>query len=400
MIDNNFIENLYTNLPEETRHYLDIAIEKIVEAKRNGGKVVVVTGSGPNIHEGVTTLIAEFINKGLVDGVTTSSAVVSHEMGGVLDKVKRINIHEIGEEFLDFEKMPRGDIFELTELTDAQWDELKKEMIVDDALVERCKEKDGTVIIKAAGNMAYPMGLRNETLAPVIMEMAHIRHVPFEEVAGWGCDEHTMLGAGARKGVPVLVSVPQLIGGGQVGISIADSISVAERCYRISRMLGDADIIIESAVALTQEIHDGPFETYTGHGIWASWNGFKTYSLKDKTLIRFDLDENLKKAWDLDKKSGEVQAAIDKGLPKTKMSKIPFRMEMSAFSRLEKSIPVIGDIGVLWSVMGYKVAKALGVELEYISYPQQTEPGKAMRQWIVDNVDYMKMDKIREWLNK
>lgn len=400
MTDSNFIENLYTNLPEETRHYLDIAIEKVVEAKRNGGKVVVVTGSGPNIHEGVTTLIAEFINKGLVDGVTTSSAVVSHEMGGVLDKVKRINIHEIGEEFLDFSKMPRGDIFELTELTDAQWDELKKEMIINDALVERCKEKDGTVIIKAAGNMAYPMGLRNETLAPVIMEMAHTMHVPFEEVAGWGCDEHTMLGAGARKGVPVLVSVPQLIGGGQVGISIADSIPVAERCYRISRMLGDADVIIESAVALTQEIHDGPFETYTGHGIWASWNGFKTYSLKDKTLIRFDLDENLKKAWDLDKKSGEVQAAIDKGLPKTKMSKIPFRMEMSAFSRLEKSIPVIGDIGVLWSVMGYKVAKALGVELEYISYPQQTEPGKAMRQWIVDNVDYMKMDKIRKWLNK
>lgn len=398
MTDSNFIENLYTSLPEETRHYLDIAIEKVVEAKRNGGKVVVVTGSGPNIHEGVTTLIAEFINKGLVDGVTTSSAVVSHEMGGVLDKVKRINIHEIGEEFLDFSKMPRGDIFELTELTDAQWDELKKEMIVDDALVERCKEKDGAVIIKAAGNMAYPMGLRNETLAPTLMEMAHTRHVPFEEVAGWGCDEHTMLGAGTRKGVPVLVSVPQLIGGGQVGISIADSISVAERCYRISRMLGDADVIIESAVALTQEIHDGPFETYTGHGIWASWNGFKTYSLKDKTLIRFDLDENLKKAWDLDKKSGEVQAAIDKGLPKTKMSKIPFRMEMSAFSRLEKSIPVIGDIGVLWSVMGYKVAKALGVELEYISYPQQTEPGKAMRQWIVDNVDYMKMDKIRKWL--
>lgn len=400
MIDSNFIENLYTNLPEETRHYLDIAIEKVVEAKRNGGKVVVVTGSGPNIHEGVTTLIAEFINKGLVDGVTTSSAVVSHEMGGVLDKVKRINIHEIGEEFLDFEKMPRGDIFELTELTDAQWDELKKEMIIDDALVECCNEKEGTVIIKAAGNMAYPMGLRNETLAPTLMEMAHTKHVPFEEVAGWGCDEHTMLGAGARKGVPVLVSVPQLIGGGQVGISIADSIPVAERCYRISRMLGDADVIIESAVALTQEIHDGPFETYTGHGIWASWNGFKTYSLKDKTLIRFDLDENLKKAWDLDKKSGEVQAAIDKGLPKTKMSKIPFRMEMSAFSRLEKSIPVIGDIGVLWSVMGYKVAKALGIELEYISYPQQTEPGKAMRQWIVDNVDYMKMDKIREWLNK
>ena len=114
-------------------------------------------------------------------------------------------------------------------------------------------------------------------------------------------------------------------------------------------------------------------------------------------MIRFDLDENLKKAWDLDKKSGDVQAAIDKGLPKTKMSKIPFRMEMSAFSRLEKSIPVVGDIGVLWSVMALKVSQALNIELDYISYPQQTEPGKAMREWIVDNIDYMKMDKIKEY---
>lgn len=400
MIDEQFINGLYESLNEETRHYLDIAIEKIVETKKNGGKIVVVTGSGPNIHEGVTTLIAEFINKGIVDGVTTSSAVVSHEMGGVLDKVKRIDIHKIGEEFLDFEKMPRGDVFELTELTDEQWTSLRKEMIIDEALVERCKENDGSVIIKAAGNMAYPIGYRNECLATEICEMAHTLHLPFETVAGWGCDERSMLGAGARKGVPVLVSVPQLIGGGQIGISIADSISVAERCYRISQMLSDADVIIESAVALTQEIHDGPFETYTGHGIWAAWKGYKTYSLKDKTLIRFDLDENLKKAWDLDKNSGDVQAAIDKGLPKTKMSKIPFRMEMSAFSRLEKSIPVIGDIGILWSILALKVSKALNINLDYISYPQQTPNGKLMREWIVDNIDYLQLDKIKAWINK
>lgn len=400
MIDEQFINGLYESLNEETRHYLDIAIEKIVETKKNGGKIVVVTGSGPNIHEGVTTLIAEFINKGIVDGVTTSSAVVSHEMGGVLDKVKRIDIHKIGEEFLDFDKMPRGDVFELTELTDEQWTSLRKEMIIDEALVERCKENDGSVIIKAAGNMAYPIGYRNECLATEICEMAHTLHLPFETVAGWGCDERSMLGAGARKGVPVLVSVPQLIGGGQIGISIADSISVAERCYRISQMLSDADVIIESAVALTQEIHDGPFETYTGHGIWAAWKGYKTYSLKDKTLIRFDLDENLKKAWDLDKNSGDVQAAIDKGLPKTKMSKIPFRMEMSAFSRLEKSIPVIGDIGILWSILALKVSKALNINLDYISYPQQTPNGKLMREWIVDNIDYLQLDKIKAWINK
>ena len=38
---------------------------------------LVVVGSGPNLHEGVTTLIAELIRVGVVDGVTTSSAVVA-----------------------------------------------------------------------------------------------------------------------------------------------------------------------------------------------------------------------------------------------------------------------------------------------------------------------------------
>jgi len=212
-----------------------------------------------------------------------------------------------------------------------------------------------------------------------------------------GCDERTMLGVGARKNIPVLVSIPQLVGGGHVGISLADSISIAERCSRIARMMGDADVIIESAVALTQEIHDGPFETYTGHGIWAHWNGYATYSLKGKDLIRFDLDDNLKKAWDMDKAGGDIQKAINEGLPKTKMTKIPFRMEMSAFSRMETSIPVIGDIGVLWPVMAMKVCQRLGIELDFISYPQQTEQGKAMREHIVNDIKPLDMKKIHAW---
>ena len=83
----------------------------------------------------------------------------------------------------------------------------------------------------------------------------------------------------------------------------------------------------------------------------------------------------------------------------TKMSKIPFRMEMSAFSRLEKSIPVIGDIGVLWSILALKVSQALNIKLDFISYPQQTPNGKEMREWIVNNIDYIKMEKIKAWLN-
>ncbi|HNT86561.1 MAG TPA: hypothetical protein PKL84_01745, partial [Candidatus Hydrogenedentes bacterium] len=35
------------------------AADAVVAAKERGGRVVVVTGSGPNLHEGVTTLLAE-----------------------------------------------------------------------------------------------------------------------------------------------------------------------------------------------------------------------------------------------------------------------------------------------------------------------------------------------------
>jgi hypothetical protein len=157
-------------------------------------------------------------------------------------------------------------------------------------------------------------------------------------------------------------------------------------------MLGSADVIIESAVALTQEIHDGPFELYTGHGIWAGWDGFKTYSLEGKTLVRLDLDPNLKNAWLAERQSQTVQEAIDQGLPKTKLTGIPFRMEMSGFSRLEGSLPVIGDIGVIWPVLACQVADALGIELDFVSHPQQTPEGKAMREWIVNEVKPIQRD--------
>lgn len=382
-INRELINQFHAELDDRSRDTLDMAIEKVVEAKRKGGKVVVVTGSGPNIHEGVTTLVAELIGKGLVDGVTTSSAVINHEMGGTLDRVKMCPAAQFG---LPEDKMPRGNVFEFTDMTDEQLEELGKEMILDNELLAKRKDADGHFVIKAAANMAYPMGLRTELLADEIHSVCRQTGLPFEVVAGWGCDPRTMLGAGARKGIPVLVTLPQLVGGGHVGLAVGDSIAIAERSRRISELLGSADVIIESAVALTQEIHDGPFETYTGHGIWSWWQHQPTYSLKGKTLIRFDLDENLRKAQDLQKQNAMIQEAINKGLPKTKLSKIPFRMEMSAFARHEGSLPVIGDIGMIWPIFALRTADALGIDLEYMSYKQETDDGKQMRQWIVDNI--------------
>ena len=377
------IERLYTDLPTDTKEMLDQAIGSIVSAKQAGGKVVVVTGSGPHLHEGVTTLIAELIHKGVIDGVTTSSAVIAHEMAGALEEVKRVDGLQLG---LPEKILPRGNVFEATLMSDKCLEQLKKEMLIDTALLEKVLSLDGSIIIKAAGNMAYPLGLRTENLAKEILFIAKSKGVPFEQVAGAGADMHTMLGAAHARGVPILVTIPQLVGGGMVGLAIGDSISVTERATKVARMIQSADVIIESAVALTQEIHDGPFETYTGHGLWSQWEGYATYSLKDKTLIRIDLDPSLKKAWEFEKQSSQVQTAIDKGLPKTKLMSIPFRMEMSGFARLEKSIPVVADLGVVWPIIAWRLEKELGISLDFISYPQQSPEGQQMRKWIVENV--------------
>jgi len=377
------IEIFYNELSPLVKDTVDSAVNSIVKAKENGGKVVVVTGSGPNLHEGVTTLIAELINKGIIDGVTSSSAVVAHEMAGVLDEVKRVDGRKLG---FPENKLPRGNIFEITKMPNELLNQIKEEMIVDTDLMENALSLEGDVIIKAAGNMGYPMGLRSENLAKEILYIAKSKGLPFEVVAGAGADEYTMLGAAKNNNIPCLVTVPQLIGGGMVGVALADSISIMERTMKIAEMMGSADVIIESAVALTQEIHDGPFETYTGHGIWSDWDGYPTYSLADKTLIRIDLDSNLKKACDFEKNNSTVQQAIDKGMPKTKLMSIPFRMEMSGFARLEKSIPVVGDIGIIWPIMAYFIEQRLGIELDFISYPQQTPEGKEMRKWIVENI--------------
>ena len=377
------------SLDPQSLETLNKAVERITQTKKRGGRVMVVTGSGPNIHEGVTTLIAELIRVGIIDAVSTSSAVIAHEMAGSLDKVFRVDAKSLG---MDLSKMPRGDVYEFTCMTDQEINALKREMPLDDDLLTRGKNLPKlNEIIKAAGNMAYPMGLRTERLAHEVLSLARIYGLPFEKIAGWGCDDKTMLGAADKKNIPVLVTIPQLVGGGAVGMSIGDSIPVSERSMRISRMLASCDVIIESAVALTQEIHDGPFECYTGHGIWADYSGQTTYNLRDKNLIRIDLDENLRKAVELNK---TVQEAIDKGLPKTKAAKIPFRMEMSAFARHEGSLPIVGDIGKVWPLIAHDVAENLGIELEFLSSSQDTPEGALMREYIVNNVKALDREKM------
>lgn len=368
------------------REHLNQAADRIVAAKEHGSAVVTVTGSGPNIHEGVTTLIAELIHKGIVDGVLTSSAVVAHEMAGTLDRVKRVRAADHPELNLPRHLLPRGGVFEITEMTAADRAAIHGE--VDDRweLYDRIAASPGDILIKAAGNMAWPMGPRTERLAREVESLASETGLPFERIAGLGADSKTMIGAAARRDVPVLVSIPQLVGGGAVGLAIGDAMSITERAFLVAETLASSSVIIESAIALSQEIHDGPYETYTGHGIWSAWQNDFSYSLQGKTLVRIDLDPNLERAWSEERQSSKIQDAVNRGLPKTKITGIPFRMEMSGFARLESSLPVTADIGVAWPVLAAKVAGRLGIELEFLSAPQETPEGQQMRAWIADQV--------------
>ena len=390
-IDRRTIQKMNDELSPQVRQRVDEAADRVAAAKERGGSVVAVLGSGPNLHEGVTCLVAGLMKKGIIDGVSTSSAVINHEMGGTLEKVKRIDGVSAG---FDPDRLPADGVMEVSIMPRRRLSAFARETVLDLKLYRRLLEAEGRVIIKVAGNMAYPTGLRTERLAREALALAKRAGVPFERIVGCGADPYTMIGVGAATGKPVLVTVPQLVGGGEVGIAIGDSIPISERCQRIASLLAGADVIMESAVALSQEIHDGPFERFTGHGIWADWEGSWTYSLKNKTLIRIDLDPNLENAWLRERDSGIVSGSVDRGLPKTKVMGVPFRMEMSGFARLPGSLPIVGDIGEIWPLLAVKIADRLGVELDFMSYKQSLPAGVNMREWIVKRVEPVDRDRM------
>jgi hypothetical protein len=377
------LKRLAAGLIKETRQDLSKAVRLWAQVKRRGGRVVVVTGSGPNLHEGVTCLVAELVRVGMVDGVLTSSAVVGHEMAGVLERVRRVEGGLLG---FDPELLPADGKVEAALLGKEQLGFLESQTLLDRDLYRRMLAAPGNEIIKVAGNLAYPTGLWIERLSRELLPLARSQGLPLEALAGLGCDPLTMLGACARREAPCLVSVPQLVGGGQVGLSVGDSISITERSARVARLLASADLIIESGLALAQEIHDGPFELFTGHGLWSRHEGQFTYSLRDKAVVRIDLDPSLKKAWDLEHEKGAVAKAINHGLPKAAGLKLPFRMEMSGFARLPRSLPLTGDLGVIWPLLASRAARALDVKLDFLCYKQGTPEGDGVRKFIVENI--------------
>ncbi|MBU0516816.1 MAG: hypothetical protein KJ621_18845 [Proteobacteria bacterium] len=391
MIERADFDKFCSRTPEEIKQAVRPAAAQWVEVKERGGRVVVATGSGPHLHEGVSCLLAGMIEAGLVDGVLTSAAMVAHEMAGTLEWVKRVDGQEVG---LSGHLLPADGRFEVCVWDDAAWAAAADEIDLDDDLVAALRSAPGHQIIKVAGNLAYPSGLRAERLAREICPLAAGRDQTLELAVGPGADPLTMIGAGARAKAPVMVTTPQLVGGGAVGLAVAESISATERSRRVAEILAGADLVVESGLALAQEIHDGPFETFTGHGLWAAFEGQKTFSLADKRFVRIDLDPTLEAVVRAQRDKAAVSEAIHQGRPKAKTLDVPFRMEMSGFARLPRASVIQADLAVVWPLLAGEVAGRLGVELPFYSLPQETNPGAAMRAWIAANVRPVDRDRV------
>ena len=56
---------------------------------------------------------------------------------------------------------------------------------------------------------------------------------------------------------------------------------------------------------------------------------------------------------------------------------------------------------MIWPVFALRIADELGIKLDFISYKQETEEGRKMREWIVRNVKFLDREKMlqkfREW---
>jgi hypothetical protein len=67
----------------------------------------------------------------------------------------------------------------------------------------------------------------------------------------------------------------------------------------------------------------------------------------------------------------------------------PLKKTRASGMRLPGRLPILGDIGEVWPLLALKVAKALGVTLDFMSYKQSLPAGREMREWIVDNIKPM-----------
>ena len=155
-------------------------------------------------------------------------------------------------------------------------------------------------------------------------------------------------------------------------------------------------LIIESGLALAQEIHDGPFELFTGHGLWARKRGEPTFSLRDKKVVRIDLDPHISNvSGNMQRqKAKAVSQAIHTRQTKSRGPGAPLPhgvLRIRPHSRIH--VPITADLGMVWPLMaGRAAASGLGVRSGRLCVTNKgTGLGESLREFIVQHVTPMKI---------
>lgn len=357
IVERTILEGYYRSFTPELQRGVDDAAREIVRVKREGRRVAVILEDRLNVIEGVTILVAELMSRGVIDAVLTSAAIVNHEMSGVLDRVKQVRWRDVaGRPDL----IPRDGLFEVTLLSAEVMEQIRQDVDVDISFYRALLSAPGDVVVQAAGGRAYPGGFRTDVVARNIGTWAKKAGVPFEQMVGYGADSMTMIGAGARLGLPVLVTVPNLMDGGSVGLAAGDSIPLSERACRIGRVVDGTALVIESAASRAGDVYGGPFETFTGEGLWTGWQGGWTYCDGGRTVLRIR--------------------------PADGTAEGPETADRPSVAARPGENELVGDIGKIWAVLAVRVADALGMELAFMNYSPSSPEGEKVCQWIVNNI--------------
>lgn len=350
--DRDLLDERYRALQDDERVRLDGAVASLVEAKKRRQRVVAVIAGEVHLSRGITLLVADLMRKGIIDAVLTTAAIIDHEMSGVLEKVKRIENPPAG---LHREDGSADGVMNVALLSPRMIERFREEMDIDVSSYRAMLGAPGPITVEPAGGGTWPGGKRTSILSGFVLSQSRRCRIPFEEMAGYGADPGTMIGAGARSGIPVLVPPSCLDDdGGSIGLAIRESLSPSERSGRVAEIMNRAHLIIAST--------DGPGCTFpAGFAQGGPWDGSgeKTpeYSGR-RTIVLIDGPHSDVQLTPDERKAGEPGSLI-----------------------------ITGGLETSWSLLAFRAAKALGIALDFVPCARGRNESERLREWIAARIE-------------
>ena len=85
------------------------------------------------------------------------------------------------------------------------------------------------------------------------------------------------------------------------------------------------------------------------------------------------------------------------------LARYTFRTALSDARKAAATEPATRSVAsriVIWPIIAMHASQRLGIELDFLSYPQEPEQGKEMSEWIVQNVKRLHKENMLEAIEK